>query len=240
MSHVCQLLEYSRAPVVDGVIKGVKIIGTRSKKGRDYPQAMLARAIPLYENAPVYIYHGSEREKRLGQRQHKSHFGHISNVHEGDDGLFGDLHVKQSHGMAGMIVESDGRDFGLSHNANCVLNDEKTEILDILRVDSVDLVDNPGTTKNLFEGDDQMTLDEMAAAQDAQAKQIKAITEGQGKIMALLEGMSAPPTPPAAKGRASALEQVDASDGDGEQMATFGHSRADFAAGLLGVAGGTE
>ena len=235
MSTICQLIEYSRAPVIDGVIKGVKIIGTQSRKGRRYPQEMLAKAIPLYENAPVYIMHGTSREQRLGQRRHQSHFGHIANVREGMNGLFGDLHIKQSHGMAGTIAESDGRDFGLSHNVNGVLNDEKTEVLEILRVDSVDLVDNPGTTTNLFEGVEEMDLAELEAAQKASADQIKALADGQGQIVKLLEGLAAPAAAPK-PARITALKQAD--DDQGEPQPTFGHSREAFAAGLRGVSGG--
>ncbi len=241
MAVICQLWEYSRAPVKDGVIKGVKIIGTVSRRGRRYPQAMLARAVPKYENAPVYILHPTAREDRLGQRKHSSHFGHLANVHEGVDGLFGDLHVKQCHGLAGTIAESDGRDFGLSHNANCLLSDDKTEVLDILRVDSVDLVDNPGTTENLFESmeDEEMDLAEMEASQKAQAEQIKTLTEGQSKIVTLLEGLQPRELDePKKRKRISALSQV-TDDSEGEETTpTFGHSREDFARGLRGISGG--
>ncbi len=240
MPTQCQLTEYSRAPVVNGVIKNVKIIGTRSRQGKVYPQAMLARAINLYENAPVYIMHPTAREDRLKQRKHSSHFGHLADVHEGVDGLFGDLHVKQSHGLAGTICKSDGRDFGLSHHAFCLVADDKTEVLDILRVDSVDLVDDPGTTINLFESmeDEEMDLAEMEAAQKAQADQITELKEGQGKMLTLLEGLqpAEPADKPKPKGRISVLSQAD--DPDGEALPTFGHSHEAFGNGLRGITGG--
>jgi hypothetical protein len=237
MSIRVQVLEYSRAPVVDGVIRGVKILGVRSKKGRTYPQAVRAKAIPLYENAPVYICHGTEQEKRKGQRRHLSHFGHIANVQESGNGLFGDLHVKQSHGLAGMICESDGSEFGLSHNANCLVNDAGTEVLEILRVDSVDLVDNPGTTVNLYEGEEEMDLAEMEAAQQAQAAQIEKLTEGQGKIVSLLESLQKPEPSAEPKKRVSAFEPV--AGEDKKPQPTFGMSREEFARGLRGISGGT-
>ena len=240
MSHVCQLLEYSRAPVVNGVIKGVKIIGTRSRKGRRYPQEMLARAVKLYEGAPVYILHGNTRDQRLGQRKHEAHFGHLANVHEGVDGLFGDMHIKQSHGLAGTIIESDGRDFGLSHNANCLLNDDKTEVLDILHVDSVDLVDNPSTTINLFESmeDEEMNLAELEAASKEHAAKIAEIATGQGEIKTLLEGLQPKPDDKSKK-RISVLSPADG-DGDGDETApTYGHSHEAFGRGLRGITGGT-
>ena len=242
MSLICQLVEYSRAPVVGGVIKGVKVVGNKSIKGVFYPQAVLAQAIPLYEGSPVHICHGDAREMKQRRRTHQSHFGHLANVHEqpGKTGLYADLHIKQSHCLAGMIAESDGREFGLSHQVQAETNVKKTEVLKILEVDSVDLVDNPATTQNLFEGIEDMDLAEMEATQKAQAAEIKTITEGQGKIMTLLEGLQpakAKPAPEPKGSRITALEDV--VDPEKETLPTFGHSRDAFAAGLRGVSGGT-
>ena len=242
MSLICQLVEYSRAPVVKGVIKGVKVVGHKSVKGVFYPQPVLAEATQLYEGAPVHICHGDDREKKLRRRTHQSHFGHLANVHErpGCTGLFADLHIKQSHPMAGLIADSDGREFGLSHQVQARMNDAETEVLNILEVDSVDLVDNPATTANLFEGIEDMDLQEMEATQKAQAEQIKTIAEGQGEIKTLLEGLQPKPdAKPDPKGkRVSALEEV--TDPEKETLPTFGHSHEAFGRGLRGISGGTE
>ena len=245
MPITCQLVEYSRAPVVNGVITGVKIVGHKSVKGYFYPQPVLAKAIPLYEGAPVHILHGDSRDMKQRKRSHQSHFGHLANVHErpGCTGLWGDLHIRQAHPMAGMIAESDGRAFGLSHLTQSVINDTKTEVLEILEVDSVDLVDNPATTTNLFESTEEnedmelKDMEGMAAAQKAQAEQIKALTEGQGKIVTLLEGLQK--KPPAEKAaRVSILETI-ITDPSKQPQPTYGHSRDDFAAGLRGISQGT-
>lgn len=246
VSTICQVLEYSRAPVVGGIIKGVKIIGTRSRNGRTYPQAVLRAAKPLYENAPVFLFHPTDLEKRRGSRQLPDHIGSLVNVRERGEageitGLYADLVLKQAHPMTGVICESDGREFGLSHNANCVLNDDQTEVLEILRVDSVDLVDDPGTTTNLFEEED-MDLAEMEAATKANSDDIKVLGEGQGKILALLEGMQSKPpadSTPKVK-RISALEPVVRSGDKDETLPTYGHSPQDFARGLRGISGGTQ
>ncbi len=243
MSIVCQLVEYSRAPVVNGVIRDVKVVGHKSVKGYFYPQPVLVKAIPLYEGAPVHICHGDARDMRQRKRSQQSHFGHLANVHErpGCTGLWGDLHIKQSHCMAGMIAESDGRDFGLSHLTRSRMNQARTEVLEILEVDSVDLVDDPGTTVNLFESmeDEEMDLAEMEASQKAQAEQIKTLTEGQSKIVTLLEGLQPRELDePKKRKRISALSQV-TDDSEGEETTpTFGHSREDFARGLRGISGG--
>ena len=40
-----------------GVIHGVKLLGAVSKKGREYPQAVMARALPMYEGLRVNVDH---------------------------------------------------------------------------------------------------------------------------------------------------------------------------------------
>jgi len=196
-----QVLEYSQARVADGIIHNVKIVGTRSKNNRRYPQEVLERHANLYEGAAVYLFHPDAREKKKGSRQLDHHFGALFNVRPGYDGtvgtgLFGDLLVKQSHPLAGMILESDGRQFGLSHNAVVEMDDDGT-VTRIVAINSVDLVDNPATTTNLFEGTDmelnemQAALDKSAAATDAR---IAAIDE---KLTAVLEALEKKPEPPA-------------------------------------------
>ena len=202
MSVIVQVLEYSRAPVKDGVIRGVKIVGTKSDNGRIYPQDVLNGAIHLYEAAAVYLLHPSGAEKRKNVRRHDDYFGHLLNVRERCDGkiglgLFGDLHIRQAHPMAQMILESDGRSFGLSHNIVCKMNEEETEVLEILSVNSVDLVDHPATSKNLFEETD-MELAELKEALDEQRQLLDKIKDDSAafnKRMALLEEATPAPEP---------------------------------------------
>ncbi|NQT39171.1 MAG: hypothetical protein HQ581_16850, partial [Planctomycetes bacterium] len=145
------------------MIEGVKIIGTKSRNGYDYPEAVLSRAKPLYEGAAVFIFHPTDPEKRRGSRQLVDHFGSLANIRAGGDrkggfGLFGDLRIKQSHPMAQLVTESAGRKFGLSHNAVVEMNEDETAVVEIIDVNSVDLVDEPATTTTLFEETDVLTL----------------------------------------------------------------------------------
>ena len=98
MSHRTQVLEYSRPKVVDGVVKGVKIIGLQSKNGYDYQPDALKGAIHLYENAAVFIMHGTDRETRRKSRKLFDHFGSLQQIRERQNGaaLYGDLHIKGS------------------------------------------------------------------------------------------------------------------------------------------------
>ncbi len=191
MSIRIQVLEYSRAPVVDGVIVGVKIVGTRSRNGHRYPQEVLDRSRQLYEGTGVYMLHPTRREKMHNARVLDDHIGTLMNIRAGSDGkigtgLFGDLHIKQSHPMAQFILESDGREFGLSHNVVVEMNDEETEVLEIISVNSVDLVENPATTTNLFEESEEM---EMQERDEALTKKLEALDV---RLTTVLEAVKEP------------------------------------------------
>ena len=227
----CHVLEYSRAKVVNGVIEGVKIIGTKSRNGRVYPQAVLNQAMDLYEGQQVYMLHPTAREKRQGSRQLADHFGTLMDVREipGKSGMFCDLHTKQCHPMAGLIMENaEGSTFGLSHNAVVEFGDDGTTVTKIVRVNSVDLVDQPATTHNLFEEDDMPSLEEISELLGKSKGEIlsevaKIIDERIG----VLESKQTPPAEkPKPTKRISALETV--TEGDDGDPAPIGKSHDDF------------
>jgi hypothetical protein len=146
------VLEYSRPEIEGDTIKAVKVIGLQSKNGWSYPPDVLEDAIPLYEGSPVFIEHPDDREKKRGHRQLADHFGSLENIRGNGQGLYADLKVRQSHPLAKAILEAaPTARFGLSHNALVDLSEDKTKVLKIVQVNSVDLVDKPGTTENLFE-----------------------------------------------------------------------------------------
>ena len=150
-----QVLEYSEPGVRGSVIVGVKVTGTKSRNGREYPLDVLREAIPLYEDAPVYLNHGDAREKRQGSRRHKDHFGSLERAFVDGKGLFANLRVKRSHGQAKRILETAATGkFGLSHDVIVKMTDDEKTVTEIIEVNSVDLVNNPATTQNLFEGSD--------------------------------------------------------------------------------------
>jgi hypothetical protein len=240
MSIRLQVLEYSRSPVVDGVIVGVKIIGTRSRNGRVYPQDVLGRAIGLYENAPVFMDHPDEREQRRGSRQTDDHFGSLQNIQERFDGkiglgLFGDLHVRQTHPWAQFVIESDGRSFGLSHNVVANLDDEKENVLEIISVNSVDLVTKPAATDNLFEESEEMKMEELEQANKALTEKVEALG---GQLATILEAVTKKPEKKPA--RVTALERVNEGDDGDDALPTYGLSHEDFLAGLNGISEGAK
>jgi hypothetical protein len=138
-----------------GVIRGVKIVGTKSRNGRRYTVEALRRAIPMYEGSAVNVDHPHDDPDET--RSSYDRFGLIRNVRPGDDGLYGDLHYLTSHRMAASVVEDAKKGlglFGLSHNASGdgYMENDGTRVIDrILEVRHVDLVADPATTNSLFE-----------------------------------------------------------------------------------------
>jgi hypothetical protein len=74
-----------------GVIRGVKLLGLRSRNGRRYLDSALAEAVGLYEGAKVNINH--PKGHPLAPRDYQDRLGLISGVEfRANEGLFGDLH----------------------------------------------------------------------------------------------------------------------------------------------------
>ena len=237
MAIIRHVVEYTRALVSDGVILGVKIVGTKSRNGYRYTVDALTKAVALYENAPVYILHPDSREKRRGSRQLDAHFGSLKRVRVHGDGLFGDLHVRQSHHMAGVILESDGRNFGLSHNVHVEMSGDETEVTRIVSVHSVDLVDNPATTISLFEEEDMVTLEEISEALcKSKGEILSEVSKIIDERLVQLTESEKPADKPKKPERIHALEAAPADNGDGDGPPQIGNSHEAF----LGVVRGFD
>ena len=166
-----RVLEHSNPRVVDNTIVGVKIIGPTSLHGWSYPGAVLRKAKPLYESAPVFALHPSGREDKAGSRKLNAHFGALINVRErgqvGEVGLYGDLQMRPSHPITQHVLENIDEIMGLSHNAIVDMDDGDTIVREIIAVNSVDLVHNPATTRTLFEGEREIMPEDTNAAAGA-------------------------------------------------------------------------
>jgi hypothetical protein len=154
------LYEGQQDRVVDrakGVIKNVKVLGTKSINGRSYTLEAMRRAIPLYEGVMVNIDHPKPAEGPDGQRSSYDRFGRLVRVHCESDGLYADLEFLTSHAMAARVCEDAERGlgvFGLSHNAGGAGSRDRNGnlvIQEITHVRHVDLVADPATVTNLFE-----------------------------------------------------------------------------------------
>lgn len=156
------------------VIRGVKILGLKSRNGRTYLPEALAQAARLYENAKVNVNH--PKGDPAGPRDYQDRIGAIRNVVvRGGEGLFADFQFNPKHPLAEQLLwdaEHAPENVGFSHNveARTVRRGDELVVEAITRVQSVDLVADPATTRGLFEADGVIggtktaTLDEATQA----------------------------------------------------------------------------
>jgi hypothetical protein len=138
-----------------GVLRGVKILGLKSRNGRTYLPEALQQAAALYENAKVNVNHPQGHP--ASPRDYRDRLGQIRGVElRPDAGLFGDLHFNPKHALAEQLAwdaEHAPENVGFSHNveARTARRGEEVVVEAITRVQSVDLVADPATTRGLFE-----------------------------------------------------------------------------------------
>lgn len=137
-----------------GIIRGVKLLGLESRNGRRYLPAALAQAAALYEGAKVNVNH--PKGSPLAARDYQDRLGSIRNVRTRAEGLFGDLHYNPKHALAEQLAwdaQHAPENVGLSHNVQARTSRSSGETLveAILKVQSVDLVADPATTRSLYE-----------------------------------------------------------------------------------------
>jgi len=138
-----------------GVIRGVKILGMHSRNGRTYLPEALAEAARLYEDAKVNVNHPTGGP--AGPRDYRDRIGVIRSVTvRGGEGLFADFHFNPKHALAEQLAwdaEHAPQNVGFSHNvqARTARRGDRVVVEAITRVQSVDLVADPATTRGLFE-----------------------------------------------------------------------------------------
>lgn len=138
-----------------GVLRGVKLLGVASRNGRRYPDAALRRAAPLYEGAKVNVNH--PKGDPLTPRDYQDRIGVLREVaFRAGEGLFGVLHFNPHHPLAEQLIwdaDHAPENVGLSHNVLAKTSRDEQGVLveEITKVQSVDLVADPATTRGLFE-----------------------------------------------------------------------------------------
>ena len=139
-----------------GQIRGVKILGLESKNGRSYAKETAARAVGLYEGAKVNVNH--PKGPASGPRDYQDRIGVLRNVRvePGDGGLRADFAFNPKHALAEQLMwdaEHAPENVGFSHNVEARTSRKggQTIVEEIVRVQSVDLVADPATTRGLFE-----------------------------------------------------------------------------------------
>ena len=148
-----------------GVIRGVKVLGLELRNGRTYLPEALAEAAGLYEEAKVNVNH--PKGNPAAPRDYQDRIGTIRHVamHAGE-GLFADFHFNPKHLLAEQLAwdaEHAPENVGFSHNVEARIGrrGDRVVVEAITRVQSVDLVADPATTRGLFEA---ATADDAASA----------------------------------------------------------------------------
>ena len=137
------------------VVRGVKILGLESKNGRSYSPKALEGAVALYEGAKVNVNHS--KGGPLAPRDYQDRIGSIRDVSlRTGEGLFGDFHFNPKHALAEQLTwdaEHSPENVGFSHNVEARTSRRGDQVIveAILKVQSVDLVADPATTRGLFE-----------------------------------------------------------------------------------------
>jgi len=138
-----------------GVIRGVKVLGLESRNGRSYLPDALVQAAPLYEGAKVNVNH--PKGNPSAPRDYQDRIGIIRNVTaRPSEGLFADFYFNPKHALAEQLIWDSGHapeNVGFSHNveARTARRGDHVVVEAITRVQSVDLVADPATTRGLFE-----------------------------------------------------------------------------------------
>lgn len=152
-----------------GLIRGVKILGMESRNGRTYLPDALAKAARLYEGAKVNVNH--PKGNPLGPRDYQERIGVVRDVAvRAGEGLFADFHFNPKHPLAEQLAwdaEHAPENVGFSHNvqARTARQGDVVVVEEILRVQSVDLVADPATTRGLFEQTASASLVGLTSAQ---------------------------------------------------------------------------
>jgi hypothetical protein len=158
-----------------GVIRGVKVLGLESRNGRSYLPEALADAARLYEDAKVNVNH--PKGNPAGPRDYQDRIGTIRHVTaRAGEGLFGDFYFNPKHALAEQLMwdaEHAPENVGFSHNVEARVGrrGDRVVVEAITRVQSVDLVADPATTRGLFESETPES-DATAVAESQTAKSL--------------------------------------------------------------------
>lgn len=136
----------------NSTIRNVKVLGIYSKNGRVYPLNVMRESAHLYEGVVVNLDHSASSVRSVHDR-----FGQINNVRVEEDGIYGDLTYNPEHAFAKTFewfVDNQPDAIGLSHAAiaRTKMDRDNIETCEaIVELESVDLVAQAATNKNLFE-----------------------------------------------------------------------------------------
>lgn len=168
-----------------GIIRGVKLLGVRSKNRRDYETpGVRESAKRLLSGASIYIDHPATATT---PRSYRDKFGVVGSTieYKQGHGHFGDIHFNPKNAVAEQFiwdVLNAPRSFGMSINSAVKYadngrrnksGDQVVESIEMLR--SLDVVTRPGTTDGIFEHEEEK--DEIMDLKTLREKHPELVTE---------------------------------------------------------------
>lgn len=168
-----------------GVIRGVKLLGLRSKNRRSYDtKGVRETALKLLPGSPIYIDHP---QNATTSRSYRDKFGVVGKKVEYrvGDGYFGDIHFNPKNQVAEQFIWDvlhAPNTFGMSINSAVNYADEGkpnkdgdkvVESIQLMR--SLDVVTRPGTTDGIFEQEE--VEEEIMDLKTLQEKHPELVTE---------------------------------------------------------------
>jgi len=163
---------FSGKPVIQetgktNLITNCKLLGIDSENGRKYLPDAIKKAKSKYEGKSVFFDHPDIDETgNPKSRPWHTRFGHVENVRDCPDGIYGDLRFNEKHHLAEQFigwVNMGARGGGFSHSATGLIEEKDGVdwVVEITDVESVDLVGIPATTKSLYESIEMDKEDEL-------------------------------------------------------------------------------
>lgn len=152
-----------------GIIRGVKLLGVRSRNRRDYDTpGVRESAKKMLAGAAIYIDHPKDA---ADSRSYKDKFGVVGKeiTYVPGQGHFGNIHFNPKNQVAEQFIWDvlyAPNTFGMSINSSVKYadngrrnksGDQVVESIELLR--SLDVVTRPGTTNGIFESEEEPTMD---------------------------------------------------------------------------------
>lgn len=184
-----------------GIIRGVKLLGLRSKNKRNYDTPGVRKtAMEALKGAQVFIDHPAVPSQPRSYRDKIGVVGQNVSFLEGK-GHFGDIHYNPKHPCAEQFlwdVQNASKSLGMSVNA--VVKSGKTDnsgdtvIEEVQSIRSVDIVSKPATTAGMFEHEEEgtdMDLETLKKQNEATEAELANTKKAHQDLMDKLNAMEA-------------------------------------------------
>ncbi len=160
-------------------IRNVKLCGRLSLNGRTYSDTALSNAARLYEGAPFYLDHPTERDlrERQGIRSVQDLAGQVRNSRKAGDSVYGEIHLLDREPTKSLVLalaEQMPKLAGASHRAQGTIRkgDDGNDVVETIdAVAAVELVTDPATTAGFFES---VTREQETDMKDVTIEKLKA------------------------------------------------------------------